>query len=255
MKVEQIGWYVQPEPIEYTNHYETAAWWQTVLVPAGEYPLMGEIEGSQVRHVHVSGLNGTITGDWFPALFGGVAVGGTKRDKDKGKPGTAHNVGAYGYSVATLIVERGGVNDRGARYVLLPEFRITARRSYNDALLGGGWYWMYNIVRETRTYQFEAEDDIETTRRIGAALVAPSRFSRDGYSGGYRDESVNPDDLRFRVACGHCEHITLVNPRSLYPRDAIPTCELCHNGPIDEQWNVRYGHEKLTKMREKLAVQ
>jgi hypothetical protein len=54
--------------------YECAAWSQDVEVAAGDYPVVALVEGSHVKYFLVT-LPGVIVEDFFPSLFGGMAIG------------------------------------------------------------------------------------------------------------------------------------------------------------------------------------
>jgi hypothetical protein len=113
----RIGTYVLTEPTEFTNSsYETAAWWSKVLVPAGEYPVVGKVdENGQVEDDSISvALTGVCTAAHFPALWGGVPIGNVERGRDPriGKPETYH-LRPYAHSLARVFLQ-----DEDTRYRL-----------------------------------------------------------------------------------------------------------------------------------------
>lgn len=78
----KIGVFRLTEPKEYTNHYETAAWYQRVLVDPGDYDVILDTNG---YHWVLVSLPGIVTKSDFTSLWGGVAFGKSKIDEDKGK--------------------------------------------------------------------------------------------------------------------------------------------------------------------------
>lgn len=78
------GWVFRVhETTEYNVNYETAAWYSTIEVPAGDYPVTfsksggrGKAEGPEDGWwAHVA-LAGRRIYNFFPTLFAGVATGG-----------------------------------------------------------------------------------------------------------------------------------------------------------------------------------
>ena len=76
---KQIGWFHLKEDKVFQNTYECAAWYENILVPKGDYPLMvydyreekrkdGSTELGYRCYYHVP-MDGTITGDYFGSLF------------------------------------------------------------------------------------------------------------------------------------------------------------------------------------------
>ena len=78
----KIGVFRLTEPREFTNHYETAAWYQTILVEPGDYDVFLYTNG--YPWVTVS-MEGRVVKSDFTSLFGGVAFGKPKIDEDKGE--------------------------------------------------------------------------------------------------------------------------------------------------------------------------
>lgn len=76
------------EQTEFTNSsYECAAWWRTINVGPGDYPVYAHAWGSSVELC--ARLSGSIVGDNFQSLWGGVAIGEPYDGKQNaGKPAT-----------------------------------------------------------------------------------------------------------------------------------------------------------------------
>jgi hypothetical protein len=114
----KIGTYTLDEPTEFTLYYEVAAWWTKILVPAGEYDITGQeyIDGT-IKDTSVTiALEGEVIENHTPALFGGVAYGGSNKDKYNGEIRTKH-ISPYAHAVAKQAVEgsldpRWQLNDR-----------------------------------------------------------------------------------------------------------------------------------------------
>lgn len=103
----RIGTYTLDVDTEVTNHYETAAWYQTVRVPAGEYPIYGTFKQHdsprawhEIDRAGTDNVPGIVTASFFPSLFGGVMVGRDTGADDVGKPGLAHGRHWFGYDLA-----------------------------------------------------------------------------------------------------------------------------------------------------------
>ena len=121
---KQIGWFHLKEDKVFTNTYETAAWYENVLVPKGDYPLMvydycttKTDHGTELGHhcyYHVP-MDGTITSDYFGTLFFGVPVGTYDGEKNKGKK-SSHSMFCRDYIIAEEIL------DGSEEWELFPEY-------------------------------------------------------------------------------------------------------------------------------------
>lgn len=86
MNKKLVGHLCLTEPKEFTNHFECAAWWERVLVDAGEYPVY-EYESKGLYYVS---MQGTIVEDYFQSLWCGSRVGSTyDTEKHAGKHAAA----------------------------------------------------------------------------------------------------------------------------------------------------------------------
>ena len=121
----QIGYINIKKEEVFTNTFETAAWYEDIIVPAGRYPIYAEkfryneatnkiepiIDGWITYHI-----DGTIHSDNFQSLFCGVPFGESYDGaKNKGKTATYH-AQTYPYIIAKSIIEGRG------DFELLPEF-------------------------------------------------------------------------------------------------------------------------------------
>lgn len=101
------------EPTEFTRHYETAAWWTKIMVPAGDYEARTQAIGfhpttlDKAYWVLVT-LPGVVTDEYMPSLYGGVPLPGSDRGKER--VGTAANasIQAYGYNVRDALADGTG---------------------------------------------------------------------------------------------------------------------------------------------------
>jgi hypothetical protein len=73
---KQVGFVQVNKPIVYVNNnYECAAWWEERTSKTGVYPLfLKKRNGYSADFIVVAEIPGTITDDYFPALWGGVPV-------------------------------------------------------------------------------------------------------------------------------------------------------------------------------------
>jgi hypothetical protein len=82
-KIVFIGTVELTETKTFRRHYETAAWYKDIQC---------EPQKSEIKLVDdywlIYGWNGIVVDDYFPSLFGGVAVGKPYQPKDIGKPDT-----------------------------------------------------------------------------------------------------------------------------------------------------------------------
>lgn len=119
----QVGWFVLPEDTVFTNHFETAAWYEDVKVPAGRYPLLTENEAgilTREKGFYVN-MDGVIVSDNFQSLFAGSPVGQPyDSSKNAGKE-ASHYVQYRNYELAYAILEpREG---REFSIELLPQYK------------------------------------------------------------------------------------------------------------------------------------
>lgn len=100
----QIGNYVVSEDTRFTKTYECAAWYRIVLVPAGEYPVFGEVlkDGSVKDTSVVCRLAGTVVSSDLSSYFCGNKFA-DKRDSDKGEPDSV-SVQPYAHALAWNII-------------------------------------------------------------------------------------------------------------------------------------------------------
>jgi hypothetical protein len=77
------GWVFRVvETTEFTQSYETAAWYSTIEVPAGDYPATfrkpngAPAEGPEDGWWANARLDGRRTYNYFPSLFAGNPIGG-----------------------------------------------------------------------------------------------------------------------------------------------------------------------------------
>lgn len=137
---KQIGWYHLKEETEFHNAgFETAAWFEDILVPAGKYPV--EIynhkvydDGCLAASSAYVRLSGTIVRDYFPALFFGNVVSDYDMTKNAGKE-TSYTMSPYLFRVARSVVE-----DKNSPYELFPEYRAETKRvkAYDGSMITVG---------------------------------------------------------------------------------------------------------------------
>jgi hypothetical protein len=91
-----IGTVTVPEGVTmHQAHFETAAWWQDVALDAGTYEVR-----SNGYYVAVT-VPGTIVASYFPSLYGGVPIDGTRSGRDdKVGQRSSHHFLPYAYDVA-----------------------------------------------------------------------------------------------------------------------------------------------------------
>lgn len=131
---KQIGWYNLKEDTVFTNaSFETAAWYERVLVKAGKYPV--EVSHYKVRdNGIVDGwansayiyMDGVITEDYFPSLFFGNVVTDYDTTKNAGKASVYRKM-PYLYQIAGSILK-----DAETPYELLPEYEARVHRFTYD---------------------------------------------------------------------------------------------------------------------------
>lgn len=129
----QIGWYNLPEKEVFTNHFETAAWYENVEVEAGRYPVYmydlkveedGRLSGPCGDTVYVS-LPGKVTDDYFGGLWCGVPFGSYDEHKHTGNE-AHHTLNPYDYMVAERIA------NGNSRYELFPEYEVRVLKEWVD---------------------------------------------------------------------------------------------------------------------------
>lgn len=115
----QIGWYHLDKDTEMTNHYECAAWYERVLIKAGDYPVYARgLNGrnmfsyhernreytNQLENMSISiHFNGTITSDNFQALFCGNAIAPYDHTQNTGKESNVYQT-PYTHALAKNIL-------------------------------------------------------------------------------------------------------------------------------------------------------
>lgn len=157
MSKTQIGWFVLKEDKEFYNEFETAAWFEKVLVKAGRYPVEAyDVEfysngkmGSHIGGAYVQ-MEGTIISDNFQSLFCGVPIGSTyDGTKNAGKP-AHHSDFWYLYSVAESVATREkpkGWLEGDGYFELFPEYEARESSRYiND--WDGSEHVLYGIYRK-----------------------------------------------------------------------------------------------------------
>jgi len=131
---KQIGLFHLKTDKVFRNEFECAAWYEDVLVKAGDYPvnvfdyrimhfdddrrkhLNGRVDG-HCGGVYV-GMSGTIVSDEFGARFCGMPISGYDNHKNAGKD-AHHSMFAYMFSVVDSIQ-----NDPETSWELFPEYEI-----------------------------------------------------------------------------------------------------------------------------------
>lgn len=122
---KQIGWFHLNEDKVFQNTYECAAWYENVLVPKGDYPLMvydyceekrkdGSTELGYRCYYHVP-MDGTITGDYFGSLFCGVPIGTYDGSQNVGKA-SSHSMFCRDYIIAEEVLNGSD------KWTLFPEY-------------------------------------------------------------------------------------------------------------------------------------
>lgn len=105
MERVQIGTYVVPKPTEFENTFEFAAWFQKVLVPAGEYPAYATLQDDQ-RINDSNGITaklpGTVVSSDFSSYFGSM-ICHKQVNEDVGQPANAF-ARTYTHAVAHSIL-------------------------------------------------------------------------------------------------------------------------------------------------------
>jgi hypothetical protein len=92
----QIGWYTVPDDEEYTDRgYECAAWYKTIMVKAGKYPVIAEkfffherdkVYTNQINDTSIRiRLDGIVTKDDFAGRFCGSFIGIPKFNRYAGE--------------------------------------------------------------------------------------------------------------------------------------------------------------------------
>ena len=125
------------------NSYECAAWYQSVKVPAGDYPVYLAVYPS----VAVIPMQGTIVGSDFSSYFGGNRYG-SKRNEDVGQAGSVCPQ-PYLYQVLESIQ-----TNPDSPYQLLPGWEIQETMiCFAGEALGRGyhsathWYCSRDLVK------------------------------------------------------------------------------------------------------------
>lgn len=122
----RIGTYTLTEDTKFHNaNYATAAWWTDVMVPAGEYAVMAEVdEDGKVEDDTVNvALDGTCVDAYFGTLLCGVPINGeAHKDRNVGRPETYY-LHPYAHALANALLNKPEDVDRytlDANFVAVP---------------------------------------------------------------------------------------------------------------------------------------
>lgn len=108
----QVGWYVVEEDVVLRDaSYPTASWYKEILVRAGKYPALAQVDKSTGYVVDFPGVYASLPGEcvaaWFPSSFGGVPFGSPpapNEHPDVGEP-AVYRTSAYAHAVARRLYE------------------------------------------------------------------------------------------------------------------------------------------------------
>ncbi len=89
------GKFILDEDKEYRKGYETASWYKTILVPAGEYEITTNGYWTFIR------LPGIVQKAYFPSSFGGMQYGSGDRPEEVGTK-DSYCRQCYAYDIAKL---------------------------------------------------------------------------------------------------------------------------------------------------------
>ncbi len=82
---EHIGTLTIHTGVKRDRHYEVAAWWTTIALEPGTYPVYKTTWGSTQPRVSVT-VPGTVVDENMPALFGGIPMTRGRNEKHIGEP-------------------------------------------------------------------------------------------------------------------------------------------------------------------------
>lgn len=138
-----IGYCVLTQSHTFRRTFETAAWYEDVLVAPGTYPVMGHFDARGVLTSYPQAtiyLPGIVTASDFTSQFGGVPYGNQK-DKNVGQE-SSYLFSAYGYDMARFFAVGG--YPESAQYHLLPGFVLESAPAHYD---DGREFTRYSIRR------------------------------------------------------------------------------------------------------------
>lgn len=130
----QIGWYtLKKDKVFCDRGYETASWYENILVKAGRYPVVcydyrvlkdGKVD-SHIGECYTL-FEGVIVNDYFGSEFCGVPIGTYDTKKNAGKP-SHYSEFCYLYSLADYLLhgqEEGYKfpKDEDGEYELFPQY-------------------------------------------------------------------------------------------------------------------------------------
>jgi hypothetical protein len=100
------GTYRVSERTEYNDSsFECAAWWRTIIVEPGDYPVYGYLHGGSMDFC--ARFEGVILEDNFQSLWGGLPVGNNyDQTQNAGKP-AVYSITSYDYNVFASIHKAG----------------------------------------------------------------------------------------------------------------------------------------------------
>jgi len=78
----KVGTYTLTKPREVTEHYECAAWHQTILVQPGSYGVYALVEYGRLRSISAA-LRGVVVSACFIPLFGGNPIGPDRTGRER----------------------------------------------------------------------------------------------------------------------------------------------------------------------------
>lgn len=135
-----IATYHLKEDKVFRNLFECAAWYEDVLVKAGDYPMTvhqysvgqdGQVGGHCMAMYAI--MQGEIVKDEFGAIVGGIHIGKYDNYQNRGKP-SYHYLLCYMHSVAKSILDNDGIYelDEGyeAREIQFVDFEGKPKTTY-----------------------------------------------------------------------------------------------------------------------------
>jgi len=130
----------------FTNTYETAAWYENVLVKAGKYPMYKNLGNTGVSGGIYTSLEGTVVDDYFGSLFFGNPIGTYDTKKNAGNR-SCYTAFMRDYSLADRILGDDRFNDDGTiRYELTNGYK--AERETFISSIDGKEYTIGKLIKE-----------------------------------------------------------------------------------------------------------